>query len=78
MEEYSISKAEIVELKQTMGFRVTDARWKEFAESHPNGCTSVEMTEFVKKWMDPPYKVDGDLDAHLQRILKSFITFVRE
>jgi len=77
MEEYSITNGEIVELKQTMGFRVTDSRWKEFADTHPSGCTSAEMIDFVKKWMDPPYKVDGDLDAHLQRILKAFVTFVR-
>jgi len=77
MEEYSITKGEIVELKQTMGFRVTEDRWTGFADSHPSGCSNVEMVEFVKKWMDPPYKVDGDLDTHLQRILKAFVTFVR-
>jgi len=77
MEEYSITNREIVELKQTMGFRVTDAHWGEFAASHPNGCSNAEMIEFVKKRMDPPYKVDGNLDAHLEKILKAFVTFVR-
>jgi hypothetical protein len=60
-----------------MGFRVTDVRWNELVKSHPEGCTSVEMITFVKKWMDPPYKTDGDLDAYLEKILKSFVKFVR-
>ncbi|MDR0508975.1 MAG: hypothetical protein LBG63_04040 [Candidatus Methanoplasma sp.] len=77
MEEYRITNPEIVELKQTMGFRVTDSRWSEFVRSHPDGCTSAEMTRFVKQWMDPPYKVEGDIDAHLERILKVFVDFVR-
>ena len=77
MDEYNITNQEIVELKQTMGFRVTDVHWSEFAGSHPNGCTNVEMIEFVKKWMDPPYKVDGDLNKHLESILRSFVNFVR-
>jgi Ca2+-binding EF-hand superfamily protein len=78
MESYIITKPEMVELKQTMGFRVTDAHWNELVRSHPNGCTSLEMMDFVKKWMDPPYKVDGDLDAYLEKILKAFVDFVRE
>ena len=77
MEEYRITKEEMVELKQTMGFRVTDARWSEFVGSHPGGCTSVEMIDHVKKCMDPPYKVDGDLDTYLEKILRSSINFVR-
>lgn len=77
MEEYSITNKEITELKQTMGFRITDARWNEFAASNPNGCTNRDMIEFVKKWMDPPYKVSGDPDAHLESILKAFVNFLR-
>ncbi len=77
MESYDITNSEIIELKQTMGFRVTDDHWSEFVKSHPNGCTSVEMIDFVKKWMDPPYKVDGDLDQYLENILKVFVNFVR-
>jgi len=78
MEDYSITNREMVELKQTMGFRVTDAQWNELVRSHPNGCKSSEMIEFVKKWMDPPYKVDEDIDTYLEKILKSYIGFVRE
>jgi len=77
VEEYSIANQEIVELKQTMGFRVTDILWNEFVKTHPNGCTNKELIEFVKKWMDPPYKVSGDLDMHLEGILKSSIKFIR-
>jgi len=78
MENYNITNREMVELKQTMGFRVTDSHWNELVRSHPDGCTSSEMIEFVKKWMDPPYKVDGDLDSYLEKILRSFVGFVRE
>ncbi|MDR1405241.1 MAG: hypothetical protein LBJ20_06750 [Candidatus Methanoplasma sp.] len=77
MDTYKITNSEIVELKQTMGFRVTDVHWSELVKSHPDGCTNTDMVEFVKKWMDPPYKVDGDLDAYLEKILKSFVNFVR-
>jgi len=77
MEEYSVTNQEIVELKQTMGFRVTDALWNEFVKTHPSGCTGGEMIEFVMKWMDPPYKVDGDLNKHLEGILRSSVKFIR-
>ncbi|MDR3075142.1 MAG: hypothetical protein LBU30_03775 [Candidatus Methanoplasma sp.] len=77
METYHITNQELIELKQTMGFRVTDLHWNELVKSHPEGCTNTELIAFVKKWMDPPYKVEGDLDAHLENILKSFVSFVR-
>ena len=78
MEEYRITNPEMVELKQTMGFRVTDAKWNEFVSSHPGGCTNTEMVRFVKEWMDPPYKVaGGNVDAHLENILKAFVNFLR-
>lgn len=77
MESYEISHGEILELKQTMGFRVNDEKWKEFAAAHANGCTSVEMIDLVKKWMNPPYQVNEDLDTYLERILKTFVNFVR-
>lgn len=77
MEEYNITNPEMAELKQTMGFRITDVKWNEFVKSKPNGCTSVEMINFVKEWMDPPYKVDEELDAYMERILKAFVNFVR-
>lgn len=76
METYEISHDEILELKQTMGFRISTQKWNEFADSHLNGCTSIEMIDMVKQWMNPPYEVD-DLDAYLERILKSFVNFVR-
>lgn len=76
MEEYNITNHEMTELKQTIGFRVTDVKWKDFVKSKPNGCTSIEMIEFVKKNMDPPYKVD-DLDEYMEKNLKAFVKFVR-
>ncbi|MCL2032102.1 MAG: hypothetical protein FWG96_02355 [Methanomassiliicoccaceae archaeon] len=77
MEEYRITNKEMAELKQTMGFRLTDARWNELVGCHPDGCTNAEMIEFVKKWMDPPYKVDENIDAYLERTLKAYVSFVR-
>lgn len=76
MESYEISYDEILELKQTMGFRINGQKWKEFADAHVDGCTSVEMIDLVKKYMNPPYEVD-DVDAYLETILKSFVNFVR-
>lgn len=76
MEEYNITNQEMAELKQTMGFRITEVKWTAFVNSKPNGCTNVEMIDFVKKEMDPPYKMD-DLDAYMERILKAFVNFVR-
>lgn len=77
MDTYNITNHEIIELKQTMGFRVTDVRWKEFAAAHPDGCTNVEIIDFVKKYMDPPYKMEEDVDQYLERNLKVFVNFVR-
>ncbi|MDR1691045.1 MAG: hypothetical protein LBR42_04280 [Candidatus Methanoplasma sp.] len=77
METYEITNSEIAELKQTMGFRVTDVHWDEFATSHPDGCTNVEMIELVKKWMDPPYKTEEPLDVYLEKILKASLNFSR-
>ena len=77
METYRISFQEIVELKQTMGFRVDSMIWDEFLESHSKGCTNRDMTEYVKKWADPPYDV-ADLDEYLEKVMKLFLRFVRE
>jgi hypothetical protein len=77
MESYPISQSEIKDLKQTMGFRVNGKVWSDFAESHADGCTSVELIELVKKWMNPPYEVEGDLDEYLESILRLFVDFVR-
>jgi len=76
METYIISNKEIIDLKQTMGFRVNGAKWTEFAEEHPDGCTNAEMIELVKKWMNPPFD-EEDLDDHLENILNMFVKFVR-
>jgi len=76
METYTISNREIIELKQTMGFRVNGAKWKGFADEHPDGCTNIEMIELVKRYMNPPFQ-ETDLDAHLEKILKMFVAFVR-
>jgi|GEM_PF-1125343 len=77
MKTYSISFQEIVELKQTMGFRVDSKIWDEFLESHPKGCTNHDMIEYVKKWADPSYDV-ADPDAYLEEVMKLFLGFVRE
>lgn len=77
MESYPITQPEIKELKQTMGFRVNGKVWADYVEAHADGCTSVELIEFVKKWMNPPYEVEGDLDEYLENILKLFVDFVR-
>ena len=48
-------------------------------ESYPitqDECTSVELIEFVKKYMNPPYE-NANLDEYLEGILKLFINFVR-
>jgi len=76
METYTISNQEIIELKQTMGFRVNGAKWTEFADEHPDGCTNIEMIDLVKRYMNPPFD-ETDIDAHLERILKMFVAFVR-
>ena len=76
METYTISNKEIIELKQTMGFRVNGRKWIEFANGHPDGCTNIEMIELVKRYMNPPFN-ETDLDVHLERILKMFVAFVR-
>ena len=76
METYNISNSEIPELKQTMGFRVSEKKWAEFADSHPNGCTNKEMVELVKTWMNPPYE-EKDLDKYLEDSLKLFVNFIR-
>jgi hypothetical protein len=77
MQSYSITQAEIRELKQTMGFRVNGKVWTEFADSHPNGCTNVDLIQFVEKWMNPPYEVEGSLDDYLEGIMKLFVDFIR-
>ena len=77
METFKITNAEIVELKQTMGFRVDAKMWNDLAGSYPDGCTNLEMIEFVKKWANPPYEVTGDLDGYLEKIMKTFIKFIR-
>jgi len=77
MESYSISNKDIIELKQTMGFRVDITTWNNFAAEHPDGCTSIEMIEFTKRHADPPYDVKENLDEYLENILKSFVKFVR-
>ena len=66
----------MIELKQTMGFRVNGAKWEEFVKEHPDGCTNIEMIELVKRYMNPPFE-EKDLDAHLEKILKMFVAFVR-
>ena len=76
METYTISNREIIELKQTMGFRVNGSKWEEFANEHPEGCTNIEMIELVKRYMNPPFE-EADLDAHLEKILRMFVAFVR-
>ena len=78
MKSYPSTQAEIVELKQTMGFRINSKVWADYAEQHSDGCTSVELIEFVKKWMNPPYEKPADqLDTYLENILKEFINFIR-
>lgn len=78
MESYPITQAEIVELKQTMGFRINSKIWEKYVNDHADGCTSVELIDFVKKYMNPPYEIDASkLDAYLEDILKLFVNFVR-
>ena len=76
METYNISNSEIQELKQTMGFRVSGKKWEEFANTHPNGCTDMEMINLVKTLMNPPYE-EGDLDKYLEESLRLFVNFIR-
>lgn len=73
---YKISKEEIVELKQTMGFRVGMNYWNDFVKDHPNGCTNEDLIALVKKRMNPPYE-QMDLDGYLQSILVLFVNFIR-
>lgn len=78
MDSYVINQDEIRELKQTMGFRINSKIWAQYVEDHPNGCTNVELIEFVKKYMNPPYEIAADkLDAYLSGILDLFVKFVR-
>ncbi len=78
MKSYPITHDEIVELKQTMGFRINSKIWADYAEKHQDGCTSVELIDFVKQWMNPPYEKPADqLDIYLENILKEFINFIR-
>ncbi len=78
MKSYPITHDEIVELKQTMGFRINSKIWADYAEKHQGGCTSVELIDFVKQWMNPPYEKPADqLDTYLENILKEFINFIR-
>ena len=76
MDAYNISNAEISELKQTIGFRVSGKKWAEFVEAYPDGCASTELIEFVKTWMNPPYE-ERDLDKYLEDSLKLFVNFIR-
>lgn len=76
MESYPITQDEIRELKQTMGFRINSKIWAQYVDDHANGCTSVELIDFVKKYMNPPYE-QNNLDEYLEGILKLFINFVR-
>lgn len=78
MESYTITQPEIVELKQTMGFRINSKIWAQYVDDHANGCTSVELIDFVKQYMNPPYEIEASkLDAYLEDILKLFVKFVR-
>ncbi|MDY0293648.1 MAG: hypothetical protein RBQ77_03645 [Candidatus Methanomethylophilaceae archaeon] len=76
METYHITDAEILELKQTMGFRVSGDVWTEFAKSRPDGCDSNELIDFVKSKADPPYAAEN-LDKYLEGILVLFVKFIR-
>lgn len=76
MESYPITQNEIRDLKQTMGFRINTQVWADFVSKNKNGCSSVELIEFVKKNMNPPYEVK-DVDSYLEGILKLFIDFIR-
>jgi len=76
MESYPITQNEIKELKQTMGFRINTQVWAKYVADSPNGCTSVELIDFVKKNMNPPYEVKN-VDDYLEGILKLFIDFIR-
>ncbi|MCQ2056308.1 MAG: hypothetical protein MJY64_02415 [archaeon] len=78
MQSYAISQNEIKELKQTMGFRINSRIWAQFVDSHVSGCTNLDVIEFVKKHMNPPYEIALDkLDAYLEDILDLFVKFVR-
>ncbi|MDD3378847.1 MAG: hypothetical protein RBR05_04550 [Candidatus Methanomethylophilaceae archaeon] len=77
METYKISNKEIIALKQTMGFRVGDKDWANYVLAHPEDCTNVEIINFVKEHMNPPYETHGDIDEYLEGILKLFVAFVR-
>ena len=76
MESYPITQDEIRELQQTMGFRINSKVWAQFVDEHKDGCTSTELIEFVKKWMNPPYE-NANLDEYLEGILRLFVNFVR-
>lgn len=76
MDSYTITQDEIRELKQTMGFRINSKIWAQYVDDHANGCTSVELIEFVKKYMNPPYE-QSNLDEYLENILREFVNFVR-
>jgi hypothetical protein len=72
-----ITNAEIIELKPTMGFRVGNAPWAKFVETHPDGCSKSDLIGFVKEYMNPPY-TEADLDKYLNEILNLFLAFIRE
>ena len=76
MESYPITQDEIRELKQTMGFRINSKLWAQYVDDHKNGCTSTELIDFVKKYMNPPYE-NPNRDEYLEGILKLFVNFVR-
>ena len=76
MAAQDITPQEIIELKQTMGFRVDTKQWADFASKYPNGCTDRDMIDYVKKWADPPYEVP-DVNAYLENIIMVFLKFVR-
>lgn len=73
---YHISASEIVELKETMGFRVGMTHWKDFVADHSDGCTDEDIINLVKTWMNPPYE-QQNLDAYLNDILGIFVNFIR-
>jgi len=77
METCNISNNDIIELKQTMGFRVDVVTWNKFVSEHPNGCTNAELIEFTKSNANPPYEVKENIDEYLEGILKLFVKFVQ-
>ena len=51
---YKISGKEIVELKQTMGFRVGMGYWNEFVAEHPDGWTGAQAVSWLLRDVAAP------------------------